>query len=358
MSLDQRKRDLHRTLAFNGFRRDRAAVDTFRYVGELKAAGRSISVAINFADLEFARLPTVTLLAPKKEAPNVVAHLSLPNDLCFARNEDYILDRYNVGGTVLLCLKLARMGVEQALTHKNLENEIANEFPQHWQGRWLYYDVASKGIVRAKLYTVPRVSAASCLLLTDRVKRLVTDLGQRRKIIDAAAPAFVLGTRTRLTFKKDFRQPETLADFFSWLGSMGIVKQRGIVEELARPYPNTAAAFINAPNGCVGITINPSPHIHKAAQRREGLVRLLDAQAHKTAVERYSGERIDLNHIFSRNMNNKTPLVGNVWPSLDAVRLAATSPSCLCKAALVMKAAPWFYSTTSLLNQETSAGIS
>lgn len=313
MSLDQRGHDLHRTLVSKGFKRDRAAVDTLRYVGQLEAAGHSVSVAITFADLEFARLPTVTLLDPKKEAANVVAHLTVQGDLCFARNEDYVLDRYNVGGTVLLCLKLATMGVERALTHKNLEDEIANEFPQHWQGNWIYYDIARKGALQAKLYSVPRLSAANCLLLADReavLRRLIADPDQRREIFSAAAPAFVLRTEKRLTFKKDFRQPETLRDFLDWLASLDIANRQGVVERIAQPYPNMAAIFINAPNGCIGINVRLPAQLRKAVQRREGLAQLLTTHVHKTPVERLSGERIDLDHVFSRNMNNKTPLVG------------------------------------------------
>jgi len=313
MSRDQRKHDLHRTLVHEGFERDRAEAGKFRYVGKLRAAGHSVSVAITFPDLEFTRLPSATLLEPEEQAPNVVAHLWLSGDLCFARNEDYVLDRYNVGGTVLLCLKLAQMGIERALTHKKFEDEIANEFPQHWQGAEFYYDLSSKGIARAKIHTVPRDSTDSCLLLADNesvLKRLVTDARERRRIIDASASAVVLTTATRLTFKRDYRQPRTLADFFAWLASVCSHDRQKLLREISRPHPKTAALFINAPNGCVGITVAPSSPVLKAAQRSEGLARLLDAHASKTPVERYSGARIDLKHIFSRNMNNQEPILG------------------------------------------------
>ena len=108
MSRDQRKHDLRRTLVSKHFTRDRAATGEHRYIGKLTVAGRSVSVAITFPDLEFTRLPKVTLLHPELEAPNVVAHLSWSSELCFARNEDVVLDRYDVGGTALQCLEPAR----------------------------------------------------------------------------------------------------------------------------------------------------------------------------------------------------------------------------------------------------------
>jgi molybdopterin/thiamine biosynthesis adenylyltransferase len=313
MSRHQRKYDLRRTLVSHGFKRDRASTDEFRYVGKLRAAGRAISVAITFPDLEFTRLPKATLLHPEQEAPNVVAHLSTSGDLCFARDEDIVLDRYNVGGTALLCLELAQRGLERALTHKHVEDEIAGEFPQHWDGSSFFYDVAAKQSAPAKLFTVPRGGRHAVLLLTDRasvLKRLVPDSGERKPIESRVAPAFVLSAPVNLTFKRDFRHPSTLKEFLDWLESVYAGQSQTVLEELARPNPKPPATiFIQAPNGCVGIRIAPKALAVTSAQRRQGLVKLLQAQAPKTRVERYSGARFDLSHIFSRNMNNQKPLL-------------------------------------------------
>lgn len=313
MSRDQRKHDLRRTLVSKNFGRERTATGEHRYVGKVTAAGHSVSIAITFPDLEFTRLPKVILLHPEQEAPNAVAHLSWAGELCFARNEDIVLDRYDVGGAALQCLELARRGLERALTHKNVQDEIAAEFPQHWLGAPFFYDVAAKRSVRAKLFAVPRSGDMVALLLTDRdaaLKRLALDPQERARIESNAKPAFVLSTRTNLTFKRNFRQPDTLKAFLDWLDSECPGKRRMILEELAHPYPKPPAViFINAPNGCVGISVKPSAFALKSAQRREGLLRLLDAQSASTQLIRYSGERIDLSHIFSRNMNNKKPLL-------------------------------------------------
>lgn len=313
MSRDQRKYDLRRTLVSNHFQRDRAATSDHRYVGTLAAAGRRVSVAITFPDLEFTRLPKVTLLHPEQEAPNAVAHLSWSGELCFARNEDIVLDRYDVGGTALQCLELARRAIERALTHKNVQDEIANEFPQHWLGVPFLYDVAARKSVRAKLFTVPRSGGSATLLLTDRItvlKRLVLDPKERQRIESSSVAAFVLLAHADLTFKRAFRQPDTLKAFLDWLESECPGKRRAILEELALPHPKLPAIiFVNAPNGCVGIAVNPSAVTLKSAQRREGLLQLLDVHSARTQLIRYSGERFDLSHVFSRNMNNQKPLL-------------------------------------------------
>lgn len=310
----QRAKDLLRTLAHKGFKRDRSQTKAYRYKGRLKAAGRDVAVSITFPDLEMTRLPELILLNPEQEAPHVVAHLTASGALCFARNEDLVLDRYDVGGTALMCLELARRGLERALTHKHLEMEIAQEFPQHWNGASFYYDLAATNHDRAKLYLISRSRATHCLLLSDReevLKRIVPDVAARQLLIASSLPAFVFRSNTDLTFGRDHRQPETFAAFIAWLESILPDTRRRAVHEVASRFPNNLVSlFINAPNGCVGIGLDQSLPVFKSAQRRQGLERIAQENAGKIGVQRYSGTRIDLPFIFMRNMNSHTPLTG------------------------------------------------
>ena len=310
----QRAKDLLRTLAHKGFKRDRSETKAYRYTGRLKAAGREVSVSITFPDLEFTRLPELTLLNPEQEAPHVVAHLTASGGLCFARNEDLVLDRNDVGGTALMCLELARRGLERALTHKHLEQEIAQEFPQHWLGMPFYYDISATDHDRAKLYLVPRNREPARFLLTDRenvLKRLLPDDAARRKVIASSHPAFVFQSNTDLTFGRDHRQPQTLAAFIAWLESILSDTGKRAINELTGRFPDhLVSLFVNAPNGCVGILVDASQPILKGAQRRQGLQRIAQANAAKIGVQRYSGTRIDLPFVFRRNMNSHTPLTG------------------------------------------------
>ena len=65
---EHRAKDLFRTLRPNGFKHDRSETKAYRYVGHLKAAQREVPVAITFPNLEFTRLPELTLLNPAQEA--------------------------------------------------------------------------------------------------------------------------------------------------------------------------------------------------------------------------------------------------------------------------------------------------
>lgn len=310
----QRARDLFRTLAHKGFRRDRSRRGTHRFTGRLSVIGREVGVSIEFRDLEFTRLPKLKLLNPDDEAPQVVAHLEASGALCFARNEDLILDRYNVGGTALLCLELARRGLERALTHKRLQGEIAQEFRQHWLGETFYYDIAGTEHARAKLYSVPRDGSLALFFLADadeKLKRLVQGEADRKRIAGSSRPAFAFHSDNELTLMPGFRQPRTLEEFLAWLETMVPGGTDRAIEELSAGFPGVPVPlFVKAENGCVGISVGARVAVLKGAQRREGFRRIARTNAGKVEVERHGGARIDLTSIFGRNMNKQSPLTG------------------------------------------------
>ena len=276
--------------------------------------GREVGVAMEFRDLEFTRLPKLTLLNPDDEAPEVVAHLEASGSLCFARDEDIVLDRYDVGGTTLMCLEMARRGLERALTHKRLQGEIAQEFPQHWLGKSVYYDVAETMQGGAKLYGVPRDGSPALRFLADtdeKLKRLVPDKADRGRVAGSSRRAFVFHSDNELTFMPGFRQPRTLEEFLAWLEIMVPGGTERALKELSSGFPGAPVPlFVAAENGCVGISVSANAAALRGAQRPEGFARIAQASAGRIEVERYSGARIDLPAIFGRNMFKQSPLTG------------------------------------------------
>ena len=311
---DQSARDLFRTLALKGFKRDRWETQTYRFTGQLSAVGREIGVAIEFRDLEFIRLPKLTVINPGDETPEVVAHLQASGALCFARNEDLVLNRYDVGGTAIMCLELARRGLERALSRKSLQGEIAQEFPQHWLGRCLYYDIEEMAHVRARLYTVPRDGSPALSFLADKknkLRRLVPEETDRVRIAAASQPAFVFHSDNELTFMPGFRQPKTFEQFLSWLETVVPGATDRAVYEISSEFPGAPVPlFVKAENGCVGIMVDSVAGMLMAAQRKRGFQRIVRTNAAKIEVERYSGTRIDLPAVFRRNLFMQSPLGG------------------------------------------------
>lgn len=306
MIAGSRQQELYQTLVAEGFKRDRKQINALRFVGTLEAAGREVAVAITFRDLEFTSLPEAQLLHPEQEAPDVTAHLDAAGGLCFASNGDVVLDRYDVGGSALLCIELAKRGLERALTHKRLAGEIAAEFPQHWDGIRFYYDFNSKGGHKASFHLLAdgrRVLCGDPAI----VKRLGAEQGNAKHNELAAC---VLDSRAELTFLQGQARPRTLGDFVRYVVSLGLCDEGKVFDLLASEYPNLVPMFLNAPNGCVGIQIPKLVFAAGALQRKAALSRLLRMHADKQPVERLSGSRIDPKFIFERNMHNQQPLTG------------------------------------------------
>ena len=201
-----------------------------------------------------------------------------------------------------------------ALGHEDVELEIAQEFPQHWLGLPFYYDLAATENKRATIYHLPRGQEPGCFLLTDRekvLKRLAPDEDSRRTVNASCRPAFVMRLNKHLTFGRDFKQPQTLEEFIGWLEYMMPGAYVRAINELIREFPHCLVAlFINAPNGCVGISVDFALPILKAAQRRQGLRRIVRANAESIGIKRHSGTRIDLPFILWRNMNRHSPVTG------------------------------------------------
>jgi molybdopterin/thiamine biosynthesis adenylyltransferase len=303
-----RKRALRAAMVSLGFARDRSDTQSYRYVGKLAAAGRSVSVALVFSDLEFTQLPKAILLAPEVEAPDVVAHLSVSGALCFANDADIVLDRYDVAGTAALCVELARRGLERALTRKHVASEIAAEFPQHWQGASFFYDL--KDGPTANLAFLPREGDGSCPLLvsdTTALRRFVKKPSDAAEVLRSATKCHVIHVPTPLTFAEGETFPATVAMFVRWLARVA-PQALGIIGRMAEHFPAVTPIFVVASNGCVGVEPDLTPAMRKGLQRREGLVRLL--QRGLVAVKRFSGTRADEAFMFGRNLMSHPALLG------------------------------------------------
>ena len=235
-------------------------------------------------------------------APNVVAHLSASGALCFANNADVVLDRYNVGGTALLCIEMARRGVERALTHKYVEDEIAAEFPQHWQGDVFFYDLGVDWQGRASLFPLARANGRCPVLAADKsaLNALSGDAKAIAKTIDGAWSAQVYRASEFLSFGQKQKPPQTLTEFLDWFERSVPGQRDAALDTMVNDYPDLTAIFVVAKNGCVGISVDLPLKLREGLQRRQGLRHYLSHN--DIAVTRYSGTRIDEHFLYGRNM--------------------------------------------------------
>ncbi|MGQ0580380.1 MAG: HesA/MoeB/ThiF family protein [Reyranella sp.] len=303
--------DLRRTLVANGFDRDRQYRRGFRYTGTLSINRQPIDVALTFEDLEFTRPPILTLRNPKRDCPDVVAHLGHDHEFCYARKEQVVLDRYNVGGSVLACLDMAKKSLERALTHKDFSKEVALELPQHWLGDIVaLVDYRGSQSGSAGLYRVPRSTNTQVTFLTDvRESLRVFDLSSSVFAATAKShtPAYVYRTNRALTFASGVRQPKTLAEFLTWAESIEIGLADKLIAAAVEKYPKVSALFLFAPNGCVGIDLKLSIAPEKFQSGR-ALAIHLKQHASTLPIKRIECGRMDPDFVFSRNENRAPPL--------------------------------------------------
>jgi molybdopterin/thiamine biosynthesis adenylyltransferase len=304
--MNSRLRELHRTLRGLGFARDGSATREIRYAGALKVSGRTIGAAIAFDDLEFARLPRLHLLTPEKDVPELLAHVQSDGDYCYAHRDGHLLDRFNITGSIVLSTQLMRASLERSLT-SHATAEIEAEFPQHWFGHPAYVDLKDPKAIKAKLFRVTRADRSELDLLADSQRVLRLLVGAKKPVEHVAA---IIRVARALTFARGQIRPKTFADFLDWLAAIDPDASALALSVCQNFHPNQPHLFLIGPNGTVGIRLDFSPVIWKSFQRQQAVARYVDKQRMQIKLTRFTGEPIDPDFIYTRNMATQPNLSG------------------------------------------------
>jgi hypothetical protein len=295
-----------------GFRRDRRDTSALRFVGQIVARGRNVSVAIVFEDHYLTRAPKLFLLARARELPMAVAHIEANDRLCYVREEDLVLDPLSARATVALCL--IKMGEAlDRLVHLDLGADVSAEFAQHWQGARVYVDLPQTFSGAAQLY-VTHASSQNPVSVIARDKHTLTRVGlSDREAGDCAkhrTPVHVISVDRDLTFVNGHRAPSTFRELAAWLGSIQDTAVERLVASLTSAWPAPMWFLIHAPNGSVGGRLELPGVLARSIQRLSFLGHALRMWDSKIAIHRISGSRIDTRYVFGRNMNDRPSLCG------------------------------------------------
>jgi len=285
---DHRENILHQAFLGEGYRRDRSALDCFRYEGCIRVKEKSIAVAWKLKDLEFLKLPILQLTARDADLPGIVAHINRKSEYCYAQEGSLILDRYNIPYSIKVCLNYAQAALTDALSRRDHSGDIENEFVQHWLGEsYIYADLRMAPSSRAVV--APHAAG-----------KVLTDL-QFVKVPRGSTPAWVQRTDAPLTFRAGQEAPSTWSEFAAWLATIDPDAVKSLTEHLTEMYPNLPLLFVRAPNATVGIRLDITSKLLKGAQRKEGFSNLLRLNGGQLHIERVTAERADPDYIFSRN---------------------------------------------------------
>lgn len=303
-------RQIHQEMTARRFSRDRSILKSIRYEGVLDVRGRNVSVAIDFRTPHLGSLPRLYLNNRLRDLPDAVAHIEDNDRVCYAREEELVLDPHDPRGSVALCMHKIQEALDR-IAGGELQDEVAQEFPQHWQGTSVYIDLPP--VVKSpSVFTVHR-DGGDFIVVSESSKRLKRfDVGDAEiKAAEAGKmPVVLLTTDQTLTFTRTLRAPGVLSELLPWLASVGEGLPKTLLTGAARAWPKPGLFFLRAPNGTIGgKLVIPAP-LAKAIQRPQFLMQLLQKKAEAVIVERYIGTSLDPSFIYQRNMADQPNLGG------------------------------------------------
>lgn len=303
-------REIHQEMVARRFSRDRRSVRSIRYDGFLHVRGRSVSVAVEFPAPNLGSLPRLFLKNRRLELPDAIAHVEENDRICYAREEELVLDPHDPRGSVALCMIKMNEALDR-IANGELQDEIAQEFPQHWQGEAVYVDLPSSAKV-AFAFRVRR-DGGNLIVIAEsakRLRRLEVGDAEIRAAEAGKTPVVLLTTDRTLTFTRTLRVPGVLAELIALLTSVSEDLHTILLSGIARVWPKQGLFLLRAPNGLVGGNVVIPPMLAKAVQRPKFLTKLLKQNAGTVTVDRLTGLSLDPSFIYSRNMAEQPNLGG------------------------------------------------
>jgi molybdopterin/thiamine biosynthesis adenylyltransferase len=304
-------REIHKEMAARQFSRDRRNVRSIRYQGSLDVRGRLVSVAVEFPSPHLGGLPRLYLNNRLRDLPNAVAHVEDNDRICYAREEELVLDPHDPRGSVALCMLKIQEALDRIATGE-LQDEVAQELPQHWQGSSSVYIDLPPGAKVSSAFTVRRDGEEFVVIAesSKRLKRLDVGDSEIKAAEAGKIPVVLLTTDRTLTFTPTLRVPRVLAELLPLLASVGEELPKTLLTGVARAWPKPSIFLLRAPNGAIGGSLVVPVSLAKAVQRPQFFARLLQNKASAVTVNRFTGVSLDPSFIYHRNMADQPNLGG------------------------------------------------
>lgn len=280
--------DIDATLKKLNFKPDNRHKGAVRYTGELQVGHRKVQVALDFENAEFTKFPKLYLLSKDDGVGDIVAHRE-GDQYCYAQDGVEILDASDIPSTVAYCLERARRSLLHVLSGADLSKEIALEFAQHWQAKFMFLaDLRMRSSSKGKLVT--RYGAQ---LLEDR---------QYLKDEPEGTLAWIERVTEDITFPPGHRAPNNLREFFAWADAISAGMGVRLAERFAEGFPKKLPILVvRAPNAIVAVGVELTQLQRHASARPDFFRDQILAHGEDYTVQRYVGERADSGYIYSRN---------------------------------------------------------
>jgi molybdopterin/thiamine biosynthesis adenylyltransferase len=303
-------RDIHHEMVARNFVRNRRDTTAIRYEGTFDVRGNSVSAAVVFPGPNLADLPQLYLTNRVRDLPGAIAHVEGNDRICYAREEELVLDPLRPRQAVALCVLKMKNALER-IALDDLPDEVSREFPQHWQGSRVYVDLPANA-AKAFIYPVPRGEGAIQVIAPSvaHLKRLGLTPKQITRSDSERLEVLLFHTEQELGFTRRTRLPQKLDQLLVWLESVDAQFPARLVGGVGKAWQRGCYFLVRAPNGDVGGSLVIPRILAKSVQRPQFLARELKKKASIIEVSRLSGSRIDQSFIHRRNMAEKPNLSG------------------------------------------------
>jgi molybdopterin/thiamine biosynthesis adenylyltransferase len=227
-----------------------------KYTGSIAFRGRQIPINVEIFDKSFVRLPAVQLLERPSEIPKVCAHINHNGYLCYLRDDQAYLARYNLGGAVLGCLEAAEKLLER-LANGDALSDFQDEFPIYWGGMPLLVDIPEETkpgfLTDVALLERPSTPEKEGLFLLGRNFAQLLDVYAHWgfKSLNSSLKLRVVDTDQQLGAMASIWPPKTLGDLKSWFLSTKNPAIKGLFDSVKDAYEHKLNKFIlliRAPN--------------------------------------------------------------------------------------------------------------
>lgn len=206
---------VHDALLARGFRQT-GTIRPVKYSGPLQVGSESVSVQMEFSDLELQHLPLIRLLDRPKWVPTTCNHVDARNIVCYAVSGIAFIDRYHADRQVLHCLDCAA-GTLNDIRHGNVLGDIDQEFGYYWQGEPVLVD--------AERYEFQQTLDVARLKLADREIEILIDPQQDAlkkyaaysPVKQALQAAILMPSSLTPPAHGQYWTPSTLQEFLKWL---------------------------------------------------------------------------------------------------------------------------------------------
>ncbi len=297
-------------LAQRGFRRDWSRPSLLLWRGEFAISRKSYPISVNVVDLDFVRLPEITIDDLTVLPLTPLTHLFEGDGICYLDRTSAVLDRYDPAGTVLRCLDRAQRVLSASVSGAS-DQDFAEEFGAYWK-ETVYVDLPPDfRPKRAQLYWLSLREEKPELgigVIAQRDQLAEALLIRHRKIsgrkTPESQPCAVARVEAHLTVHPGDWPLSNLAVYVRWLAHFVPNAEEMVWDALALDGERKVLA-LRAANGCFVAEFEIPPMFRKPEfkSRKGSLPQILMAAAENVPVRRMSGYRIDGEYVYGRNMH-------------------------------------------------------